>query len=154
MQCWVNPGPASQTLGQCWADIVSCLVSSYAYMSPGYTTAAQFVWVSNLAYFLAINWSGRPTKGKCAYPFSWNQKVINASFEASRLTYIIPVNIKGCIFHTKIYALSYPMHCMVIMVIMMIGLCPFHSDLRDYISDTTRLFRRMHAWRLTTFISR
>ena len=29
-----------------------------------------------------------------------------------------------------------------------------HSDLRDYISDTTRSFRRMHAWRLTRFISR
>ena len=29
-----------------------------------------------------------------------------------------------------------------------------HSDLRDYISDTTRSFRRMHAWRLTKFISR
>ena len=30
----------------------------------------------------------------------------------------------------------------------------YHSDLRDYISDTTRSFRRMHAWRLTRFISR
>ena len=29
-----------------------------------------------------------------------------------------------------------------------------HSDLRDYISDTTRSFCRMHAWRLTRFISR
>ena len=29
-----------------------------------------------------------------------------------------------------------------------------HSDLRDYISDTTRSFRRMHAWRLNRFISR
>ena len=29
-----------------------------------------------------------------------------------------------------------------------------HSDLRDYISDTTRSNRRMHAWRLTRFISR
>ena len=29
-----------------------------------------------------------------------------------------------------------------------------HSDLRDYISDTTRPFRRMQAWRLTRFISR
>ena len=29
-----------------------------------------------------------------------------------------------------------------------------HSDLRDYISDTTRSFRGMHAWRLTRFISR
>ena len=29
-----------------------------------------------------------------------------------------------------------------------------HSDLRDYISDTTRSFRRMQAWRLTRFISR
>ena len=28
-----------------------------------------------------------------------------------------------------------------------------HSDLRDYISDTTRSFRRMHTWRLTRFIS-
>ena len=31
---------------------------------------------------------------------------------------------------------------------------PTHSDLRDYISDTTRSFRRMHAWRLPRFISR
>ena len=29
-----------------------------------------------------------------------------------------------------------------------------HSDLRDYISDITGSFRRMHAWRLTRFISR
>ena len=29
-----------------------------------------------------------------------------------------------------------------------------HSDLRDYISDTTRSFRRVHAWRLNRFISR
>ena len=29
-----------------------------------------------------------------------------------------------------------------------------HSDLRDYISDTTRSYPRMHAWRLTRFISR
>ena len=32
--------------------------------------------------------------------------------------------------------------------------CFKHSDLRDYISDTTRSFRGMHAWRLTRFISR
>ena len=31
---------------------------------------------------------------------------------------------------------------------------PHHSALRDYISDTTRSFRRVHAWRLTRFISR
>ena len=30
----------------------------------------------------------------------------------------------------------------------------FHSDLRDYISDTTRSNCRMHTWRLSRFISR